>query len=406
MSAMPLPLRRRVTLALTLLGVLLSLLFAAAATWVTEDYEHVLATEILRGQAEDYGLRLANGLPALLPKTHRLSGYTRTNVPAQYAGLEAGVHEEGTEDGVHVGVFDTSAGRLWFVINLGDIEILETHLNWMLAGVVVFGTLLAGLLGWYFAGAALMPLRRLAQAVDAMPVEPRVTNLRAQASNDELGQLAGAIDDYQRRLVEADAHEQAFFADASHELRTPIAVVQGATEVMLDDVAAESDPRRIERLHRLDRGVREMSGLIDMLLVVARRRPLQIERVDTATFLRETIEPLRTQASRPEVEIVADGTLQLPRREALLLLRHAIDKLGWPASGDTLRMQFDGRRLDMSTHARQDTPTATQCSDAGGAGALSLRLASQLGWRFLAASPGHLLLELPTTAHGDTTQTE
>ena len=64
----PLPLRRRVALALTALGFLLSALFAAATIAVTEDYEHVLASEILRGQAEDYGLRLSNGLPAQLPK--------------------------------------------------------------------------------------------------------------------------------------------------------------------------------------------------------------------------------------------------------------------------------------------------------------------------------------------------
>ena len=63
----PLPLRRRVALALTALGFLLSALFAAATIAVTEDYEHVLASEILRGQAEDYGLRLSNGLPAQLP---------------------------------------------------------------------------------------------------------------------------------------------------------------------------------------------------------------------------------------------------------------------------------------------------------------------------------------------------
>ena len=62
----PLPLRRRVALALTALGFLLSALFAAATIAVTEDYEHVLASEILRGQAEDYGLRLSNGLPAQL----------------------------------------------------------------------------------------------------------------------------------------------------------------------------------------------------------------------------------------------------------------------------------------------------------------------------------------------------
>ena len=49
MNATPLPLRRRVALALTALGFLLSTLFAAATIAVTEDYEYVIANEILRG---------------------------------------------------------------------------------------------------------------------------------------------------------------------------------------------------------------------------------------------------------------------------------------------------------------------------------------------------------------------
>ena len=405
MSDTPLPLRRRVTLALTALGFLLSALFATAAIWVTEDYEYVLATELLRGQADDYGLRLSNGLPAQLPKTHRLSGYVQADVPAHYANFPLGVHEDDDNDSVHVGVFDTSAGRLYFTIDLSDIEALEVHLSWILAGVVLVGTLLAGLLGWYFAGTALKPLGRLAQAVDALPLEPRASNLRAQVSHDELGQLAGAIDDYQHRLVEADAHEQAFFADASHELRTPIAVVQGATEVMLDDVDAERDPRRIERLRRLERGVRDMTNLTEMLLVVARRRALQLEQVDAAAFLHEAIEPLRTDPAQPAVEIIAAGALQVPKREALLLLRHAIGKLGWPSSGEALRLRLDGRQLELATNAHAGMPAAMQRSDTGGAGALSQRLAAQLGWRFEQASAERIVLELPAHARDGATQT-
>ena len=401
MSTPPLPLRRRVALALTLLGFLLSALFATTTIWVTETYEYVIATEILRGQAEDYRLRMAKGLPAQLPKTHRLSGYARADVPPHYTGFPPGVRENPADQSVHVGVFDTSVGRLWFVIDLSDIEALEVHLNWMLAGMVVFGTLLAGLVGWHFAGAALKPLGRLAASVDALPVEPGITALRAQASNDELGRLAGAIDDYQRRLVDADAHEQAFYADASHELRTPIAVVQGATEVMLDDLDAERDPRRLERLRRLERGVREMTDLVEMLLLVARRRSLQFEQVDAAGLLREAIEPLQAQAMHPAADIVAAGWLQMPRRESLLLLRHAIGKLGWPASGGALSLRFDGDRLEIATRSDDGIDATAQRSDSGGPGALAQRLAERLGWRCEQAVPGRIVYVLPIQASRD-----
>ena len=69
------PLRRRFALLATLLGFLLSTLAATIIVFVADDYEYIIATEILRGQAEDYGLRLANRLPVELPRTQRLSGY-------------------------------------------------------------------------------------------------------------------------------------------------------------------------------------------------------------------------------------------------------------------------------------------------------------------------------------------
>ena len=60
----PLSLRQRFALLATLLGLLLGGLASVALLAVAEDYEYVLANEILHGQAEDYGLRLANRLPS------------------------------------------------------------------------------------------------------------------------------------------------------------------------------------------------------------------------------------------------------------------------------------------------------------------------------------------------------
>ena len=123
-SAAPLiSLRKRVAWASAALGLVMCLVFGLAVVAVTEDYEHILAREILRGQAEDYSLRLANGLPVHLPRTQRLSGYL-ARPPGAYAAFPPGVHEDPANDGVHVGVFDTRAGRMWFVIDMSDIEAL------------------------------------------------------------------------------------------------------------------------------------------------------------------------------------------------------------------------------------------------------------------------------------------
>jgi signal transduction histidine kinase len=396
MSATPLTLRRRVALACLLLGLLLSVLFSAAVIAVTEDYEHVLAAEILRGQAEDYSLRLANGLPAQLPLTHRLSGYRGRDLPVRYAGYPLGVTEDEGSDGIHVGVFDTSAGRLAFVIDLRDIEQLERHLNLFLALTALAGTLLAGWLGWMLAGAALAPLGRLAGEVEALPATPTQTRLRDHVSHDELGRLAGAIDDYQARLLDADRHEQAFLADASHELRTPVAVVQGAAEVLLDD--AGDDPARTARLQRLERGVQELADLLETLLGIARRKPLRLEPVDAAALLGEAAASVVAGRSGLVVDVDASGMLLVPRREALLLLRAGLRWLCGGADG-TLSLRLRGNALDLafSGVGRADADAPVR-SDTGQLSTLTRRLAQRLGWDIASSGHGRIGFRLPVRA--------
>ncbi len=376
------PLRRRVALAFVALGFVLSLAFATAVALVAEDYEYVLAAEILRGQAEDYSLRLANGLPATLPRTHRLNGFLDGAVPARYAAYPPGVHEDPAQEDVHVGVFDTSSGRMTFVIDLSDIEQLEEYLHLFLAAMVVLGTALAGWLGWLLAGTALAPVGRLAAAVDALTARPASTALRDTTSRDELGRLAGAIDAYQARLVEADAQQQAFFADASHELRTPVAVVQGALEVLLD----EPQPPALEvRLRRVERGMGELSDLLEAMLDVARRRPPQAEAVDAGAFLREAGAAALAQSPGIVLDVRAPGTLALAPREARLLLRGVLRRLLPPAAGGTLSLHLDGDVLELAFGApaaeqAQGTGAAAR-SDTGAMPALLDRLAQRLGWR-------------------------
>ena len=397
------PLRRRVALAFTSLGFVLSLVFSVAVVAVAEDYEHVLASEILRGQAEDYGLRLANGLPAHLPQTHRLSGYRAdgAGLPPAYAAMPPGVHEDEASDGTHIGVFDTQVGRLIFVIDLSDIETLEIHLNWFLAGMIVLGTTLSGWLGWWAAGAALRPVAALAGEVDALPVDPARSTLADTVSHDELGRLAQAIDAYQGRLADADEREQAFFADASHEMRTPLAVVQGVTEVLMEEPGRDAAYRA--RLQRLERGVRDMGRLLDALFGVARRSALQWETVEAAAFLQETVE-LASEGRPLAARIDAEGTLRLPHKEASLLIGGLIRKIAQQPGGALVVRLHDAElvveRIRQEPERAADA-TVPPRSDLGRGSALLDRLASRLRWRIAFESPTRVRVNLTDAGGAD-----
>ena len=384
-----LSLRRRVGVAYTLLGFALSVLFAAATIFLTEAYEDILVTEILQGQAQDYAERLAHDAAAPLPRTRRLSGYLRRpdgsgEVPADLFDLPPGVHEAEDEntDGRHVGVFDTPQGRLFFVIDLGQIEALERYLNGFLVAVVLLGTAAGGWVGWLLAGNTIEPVRKLAQAVDALPTRPQITSLAHAATDDELGRLAAAIDAYQARLVDADASERAFFADASHELRTPIAVVQGVAEVLLDEPHADPGMRR--RLARLERGVGELTDLIDVLFGLARRTAYTPISVDAATLLRDAIAPLAAANAKLAIHIDANGSLHVPQSQALLVLRGMLRRLLPPTPDGVLRLQATDTELVLDYRAHDAAgalPAHGSRSDRGLGLTLVGRFAEHLGWR-------------------------
>ena len=120
-----------------------------------------------------------------------------------------------------------------------------------------------------------------------------------------------------------------------------------------------------------------------------------VEDMDAASFLHEATGNLHADGAPPAVTVTACGTLRIPRREALLLLRHAIGKLGWPSSCESLSLQLDEQRLELSTHRPGSAPAPAGRSDTGGVGALAQRLAAQIGWRMVRDSPERIVIELP-----------
>lgn len=383
-------LRRRVTIGFTVLGALLCLLFTGATVFISEDYEHILVDEILRGQAEDYSLRLTANPDATLPQTHRLSGYLRKPdgsgvVPPEVRDLAPGIHETDEEEsGLHIGVFDTPSGRLYFMIDLSDIEQLERHLTGFLIAVIVLGTCLSGWLGWLLAGATIAPVRRLSAAVEALTTQAQRTDLAASLAPDELGKLAEAIDRYQSRLVDAAAAERSFFADASHELRTPVSVVRGAVELLLDD--PPSDAATLRRLLRLDRGVRELTELLEVLLGLVRGHELQIGGVDAGSFLRTCTE-VWMRSSGPKnlwIDVDAEGTLIVPEREAMLVLKGVVRRLVPPDAAGRLSLSLHDEKLELEFRIDASVPQDVMAigrSDRGLGLMLIGRLAEKLGWR-------------------------
>jgi signal transduction histidine kinase len=289
------------------LGLILSLAFAAAAGFVAEDYEHILIATVLQAEADSAADALSIGVPPTLQRTRHLSGWWVHDLqdralPDELRGLAPGIHEYETASGEepHVGVFPLAEGFLVYQMDIGPIERLEEYLAVLMLLIVLIGGGLSAGVAWWLSGRVLAPLDALAARVSSLPVEPQLTAFAAVHSNDALGGLAVALDQRNAQLVASRDAERQFFADASHELRTPVTALQGAVEVLLDE--PEMDPLRVRKLQRVGRSSQQLQQLLDAVLLIA-RGPGTASMVASEPVLMQSLQRLAGRARLQAVDL-------------------------------------------------------------------------------------------------------
>jgi two-component system, OmpR family, sensor histidine kinase ChvG len=156
------------------------------------------------------------------------------------------------------------------------------------------------------------PLRRLADEARAL-VDRRgrlLGSFRSSTREDEIGDLARALEELTRRLAAHLRFIESFAADVSHEFKNPLAGIRGATE-LLSEVEDPADrarflalvEREVARMERLLAGVRDITG-IDAHLP-AEPAPS----VDLGALLAEVVESFRLRSGEggPRLALTTAG---------------------------------------------------------------------------------------------------
>ncbi|MGH8025892.1 MAG: sensor histidine kinase, partial [Pseudoxanthomonas sp.] len=112
------------------------------------------------------------------------------------------------------------------------------------------------------------PVSELASRLRSYRGSSNPKPLATHFPEDEVGELAKALDDYAARLTEVVQRDREFNADVSHELRTPLAVIRGATELLL--ARPGLDEKVEQRLYRIQRAEQQCTDLIGSLLLLSR----------------------------------------------------------------------------------------------------------------------------------------
>jgi signal transduction histidine kinase len=321
-------LRWRVTFVLAGFGAAVSLLLAVALYLSVHDSGEWLMDEALRAEMADYMARRARNPHALPPATLSLRGYVASfaepnyDVPEALRALPRDEHEIQLGEGRYrVAVLERNGVRYFMLFNEAQQRAREQHLLAYLAGSVLVMTLVTAVGGFWLAGRVIAPVTELArQVASAEPGQPPQL-IAADASDDEVGELARVFDRYLQRLGAFMDRERAFTADVSHELRTPLAVIQGAVEVLQVDGALSESQRA--RLGRIERAAADMAELIRALLLMAREEADDTraeEQCDAAAVLRECVEKHRHLAKGrgTQIELEIASSPNLPAEPTLL----------------------------------------------------------------------------------------
>jgi two-component system, OmpR family, sensor kinase len=143
------------------------------------------------------------------------------------------------------------------------------QLTVLAAAAPLLVAVLAGL-GWLLVRAALRPVDTLTREAAAISTLETGHRLPAVPGDDEIARLAATLDGMLARLSVAFDRERAFVDDASHELRTPVAVLRGEIELAL---SAPDDPDEVQRsLLAAQAQVARLARLAEDLLLLARER--------------------------------------------------------------------------------------------------------------------------------------
>ena len=171
-----------------------------------------------------------------------------------------------------------------------------------------FLVILASLAGYWLSGRALAPVNAIIETARGVGVQNLSSRLAVPPANDELRRLSETLNAMLARLEASVKRLTQFTADASHDLRTPIALIRTSAELSLRRPRTEDEYR--ETLARILVTSEETTHLIENLLTLARAdagaSELHFEDIDLVSRLEKISEEAGILAAGKGIEVTSE----------------------------------------------------------------------------------------------------
>ncbi|MDR1989705.1 MAG: HAMP domain-containing histidine kinase [Acidobacteriaceae bacterium] len=206
---------------------------------------------------------------------------------------------QGDHDWRLVVMRESPAAGPYFVLVGGTLDHVEQQQQ-LLVHVLLLATPLMALITagvcWWLASSALRPLTLMSEEADAITARAPERRLSTAMTTDELGRVARAFNRLLDRLSSALQTQRRFMAAASHDLRTPVSVIQTAAEVILERPVREHGEYREALTIIRDQSAR-LSRMVQDMFTLARADADGYRLTRTPVYLDEIVDECVQAAS-------------------------------------------------------------------------------------------------------------
>ncbi|TXT37514.1 MAG: signal transduction histidine kinase [Comamonadaceae bacterium] len=216
-----------------------------------------------------------------------------------------------------IGLASTERAHVLIAVNAKVMDGEMTSVRNAFVVAIPFALLLISLGAWVLSSRAMRPLQKLTEATQRVTAKGLDQRLTTAGKDQEFVELIAVYNGMLERLERSFKQATRFSADAAHELKTPLAILQGQMERVIHQ-AEEDSPLQRELSSILDE-VRRLSGISRKLLLLSQAdAQVRKENFDLSAALEEVLEDSQMLAPHLKISSEIEPGLTIQADSSLL----------------------------------------------------------------------------------------
>lgn len=210
---------------------------------------------------------------------------------------------------------EAGGGMLLVSYPLREVALLLARARWDAAVAILAAVIVSLGAGYVLARGAMAPVAAMSNQAERIGAANLHERVPVHNDHDELGVLATTFNGLLDRVSDTLAQQRRFMADASHELRTPVAILRSETDIVLRTENRTADEYR-EALAVVQTAAERLGHTVDdiflLALVDAKEAPLNPRPLYLDDIVTESCRAIRSLAATRAIAIECDASAEAP----------------------------------------------------------------------------------------------